>query len=584
MTRDPFSRPSRPGVRPAGRIGGPDLRLPLIAGGVAVLLVGALWVLFLPPFSIARQSGWSGAGDGSLVRKRDSAPKPPDGFQLASPYYEIRSPQDKGFGPASLTIPLGDRAGRGLSLFTWTGSQWKRLGPAEVTADGKSARGQTDLLPDNIAVMRRTAGGFQVQGLLAPGANLHPEAEKLVTTRSPGGMLPRRDGTIDGQVQAGSGDGAVAVIPVVRATGGEDAESVNAILADDVRRQQHAQTLANAAQQGKLDGLDIEYSAIAPNLGGQFTDFVATLATALHRTGQTLTVTLPLPRRESTSWNTAGYDWKALAGSADYLRIQPERDQSVYRRNVRDGLNYLTGLVDAKKIILTLTPMAAEKSDAGIRPLTALEALSVAAQFTVRDRDRLTAGTDIQISADNLAREGGTAGLIWDSNAAAVSFVTQGEQPRTFWIENQYSAAFKLEFVQLWGLGGVAVEEAQDVPGMSNVWPAVATYQGASAPTLLQPNPGLLRPQWLVDGRSAEVARSVFTWKAPGDAGEHTIGLVVSDGVMRAVGSQKVTLQAAPPAGAGTATPTTGSTPNRVPTLAPTSTPARATTTATATR
>lgn len=563
---------------PPSRFAGADPnRLLLVAVGGGALLLLVVWVLFLPPLSLVRGgSGWQDAGEGSLVRRQGDVPKPPDGFELASPYYEITSKQDRGVGPAMMTIPLGEgKGGRGLALFAWNGDKWERLASAEITADGRAARGQVDRVPNNIAVMRRSGGGFQIQGILPPGAALHPDAEKLaadgkLTMRSPAELIPAPDGSVNGQLPQGSGSDAVALIPVIRATAGQEAQAVNTILASEPARTAHIAAIVQQVQANKLDGIDLEYTALEPNLGGAYLALVTALAEQLHKTGQTVTVTLPLPRREANNWNTYGYDWKELGRVADYVRIPAERDQSVYRRTVRDALNFVTSQVDPKKIILTVSPYASEKSDQGTRTLTALEALSIASQITVRDRDKLVTNTDITASADNLNREGtGNAGLLWDATAAAVSFVYQsGDALRTVWVENTFSTAFKLEFVQLWGLGGIAVDDASDAPGMANIWPAISQYRDAGQPTLLQPNSNLLKPQWLVDGKSCEVGKAACTWKSP-DAGEHTISLIVGDGVMRVESRTKVTLRAGPPP-AGSAAPATRSAGTAAPAVSPT--------------
>lgn len=562
----------------------PAFPLLIAAGAVLLLLV---WLLFLPPFSLLLGgNGWQDAGESQLVRRKPDAPQPPEDYELASPFYEIRSKQDRGVGAAVMTVPLDDgKAGRGLALYTWDGGRWDRLGAAEATDGGRAARGQVDRVPDNVAVMRRRGGGFEVVGILPAGAAPHPEAANLLTIRSPADYAPAADGSVSGNPSPGSGGDTVAVVPVVRATAGTESQAVNALLGAEPARAAHVAALVRLVQSNRLDGIELEYTALDPSLGGQFTALATAVAEQLRTTGQTLGVTLPLPRKEGNNWNTHGYDWKELGRVADYIRIAPERDQSLYRRNMRDALNFLTGQVDAKKLILTVSPHAVEKPEQGAPgTLSALEALSIAAQFSVRDRDRIAAGSDVVLVADNLNREGGQGSLVWDATAAAVSFAYQsGDALRTVWIENAFSTAFKLEFVHLWGLGGVAVDDASGGPGMANIWPAIADYVEDRQLTLLQPNSNLLKPQWLVDTKSVEVGKAVFTWK-PTEAGEHTLALVVSDGVMRVQNQMKLTLrQGAGPSPTVTPSPTparpaTGAspTPTRAATgVSPTPTPRR---------
>lgn len=546
MSESPGTRLSQRSTAPPDPRTGATGRLPLLAGGAALVVALVGWLLLLPPVSLLRGGDdWRDAG-GDLVRRRDNPPAAPAGFVIVSPYYEIRAREEQGAGPAAVTVPLGDgKGGRGLALFSHQDGQWRRLAAAEILPDGRSARAQVDQLPENMIVMRRASGGFQVQGIVPDGAALHPEANAL-TIISATGYLPLADGTLTGELTTRPADDSVVQAPVVRAEGGAEAEAVNSLLASEAARGVHVEALAALVRSNRLDGIDLEYSAINPQLGPGFTALVTALAAELHRTGQTVTVALPLPRRDGSNWNTLGYDWKELGRVADYVRILPERDQSLYRRTVRDALNYITGQVEAKKVVLTLNPLATERStDGTIRELTALEALSLASQINVRDRDRLAAGVDVQVSAEHLNREGAPPGLLWDATAAAVSFAHQtGGMLRTVWIENAFSASFKLELVQLWGLGGVAVADASDSQGGANLWPAIAHYLGEGAPQLVQPNSNLLKPEWLVDGKREAVARGAFTWKAP-EPGDHKIEMIVGDGAMRVLNSTTVTVRPA---------------------------------------
>jgi hypothetical protein len=191
--------------------------------------------------------------------------------------------------------------------------------------------------------------------------------------------------------------------------------------------------------------------------------------------------------------------------------------------------------------------------------MSTLEALSIAAQFTVRDRERAATSAELIVVADNLAQEtGGTSGLNWDAIAATVAFTYQSaNQPRTVWIENQYSAAFKAEFVRLWGLGGVAVDDASNNQGFSSIWPAiVALSEGRDLP-LLQPNSSLLRPEWLVNNSPYQAGRATITWQTPAEPGTYAIVLIVSDGEMLVQNTDRIALRAGPPR---TATPTPAAT------------------------
>ncbi|HZQ37360.1 MAG TPA: hypothetical protein VFD32_15625, partial [Dehalococcoidia bacterium] len=155
---------------------------------------------------------------------------------------------------------------------------------------------------------------------------------------------------------------------------------------------------------------------------------------------------------------------------------------------------------------------------------------------------------------------------------------------RTVWIENIYSVGFKLEIVEVYHLGGVAVDDASANPAVANIWPAIQQYQSAGAPLLEQPNPQTLRPSWLVDGKPLADAgnRAAITWTAPDTPGPHTLSVIVSDGTMRVMDSTAVDVRAgtpgAAPGGSATPAPSGRFTPvpaRSTPTPTPTRTPTR---------
>ena len=549
MTRSPNPRLVRSPVSAASSSRGlADRRLWLAAGGGAFVLLLA-WLLFLPPLSLLRggDSGWTAAGADDLIRRRDEVPKLPDGYELASPLYEVRSKVERGTGAATVTLPLdGANGGRGLTMYTYSAAGgWKRLAAAELVSDGRAARARIDNLPETLAVLRRTAGALSVTGILPSATPLHPDGEKLVTARAVADFDPLPDGSLAGDLTPPQAADVISPVSLLRAVAGENAAAVNALLQEEATRQAHVAAILKLAQLSKAEGIELEYTAVEPRLGGNFSVLVASLAAELRKGGQTLTVALPLPKRDGANWNTLGYDWKELAKHADALRLVPERDQSKYRANLRDALNYLTvnQKIDARKLILTISPLAVDRSDSDVKTLTALQGLSVAAQFSVQNRDQIFTNSDVALRTDNLGKNpSSVSGLIWDANAASVSFIYQaGETQRTIWIENVYSAAFKLEFVKLWGLGGVTVDYAGDEKGTANIWPAVAQLLRDQL-ALVQPNGGLLQTQWLVDGQSREVGKGEFIWK-PGAAGNHTVTLVVSDGVLRVSKDAQLTVR-----------------------------------------
>lgn len=584
MNRPPSRRPLPP-PRPAPRrsTGGfaRDPRLLLAGGGAALLAIIVLGVLFIGPWSVLNPSN-----DGDTARFNcptvKDPPPPPEGLEPASAmrdFSEERCKKPIPAGPAAITLPLEkDKASRGLQFYTYTGDAWQRLAPAELTEDSASGRVVVDRVPENGVLMRRVPGSFQVFATVPAGQALHPEAVRLATAAGGLDFVAAPDGVVNGNLSTLRRGDATLLIPAVRGGGGAEADAVNALVAAPEARSAHAANLTRLVQNNKLDGIELQYTAVDPARRGDFTDLVRQVTEGVHTAGGTVTLTLPLPVKDGTNWNTGAYDWNALGKLVDYIKIAPERDQANYRGVVPDALTYLTGQVDPKKLTLTLSPLAAEKSDTGIRTLTTLEALSIAGRFTIRDRERAAANSDVVLSADNLNQEvAGTSGLTWDAVAATVSFTYRsGDTPRTVWIENVYSAAFKAELARLWGLGGIAIDDASASEALAPIWGAVAPLVENTELPLLQPNSGLLRPEWQVDGRPLQAGRPVVTWRTPAETGNPTVTLIVSEGTLRVQSSQRVTLRPAStgPSVTPTATATAGGSPRpgATPAASPTAT------------
>lgn len=565
--RRPLASQRRPQPAPAGPLR--DRRLLAIGGGALAALI-VLVLLFIGPCSVLNPSD---DGDETVFNcpPIKNAPPPPEGLELASEvrdFSEGRCNRAVPDGVARITMSVDKaKSGRGLTFYTYTGDRWQRVAGAELTDDGRAAQVVVDRVPANGAFMRRAGDTFQVIATVPAGQTLHPDAERLGTIVGAYDFAPAADGAIGGSVTNLKRSDTAQLVPVVRATGGDEAQAVNSFIGNGERRAAHASALAALVQNNRLDGIEIAYTTVDPARRNDFTDLVRQTAEAVHKSGGILIVTLPLPAKDGNTWNTGAYDWGQIGKLVDYVKIAPERDQSIYRRVVPDALTYASGQVEPKKLSLTISPYSAEKSDQGIRTITTLEALSIASQFTIQDRDRAATNSPVRVTADNLAQEqGGAGGLNWDAIAATVAFMYQRDnQPRTVWIENEYSAAFKSELVRLWGLGGVAIDDASNSDQFSSIWPAIAPLAEGRDLTLVQPNASLLRPEWQVDNRPYQAGQRVITWQTPSDTGNHSITLIVSDGEMRVQNTQRVNLRAGPPPGSASPTPTASAPPGASP-------------------
>jgi hypothetical protein len=514
----------------------PRDRTPIFIVGVIVVLAIVLLILVLPPISILKGGGGAGpTGPGSLTsRPRSETPEPPAGWEILSRLYELKASDVQ--GGAVLTVDLDTRPAddRNLALYTYEDAQWRRLAPATLVNDGTAAQGEVSSLPQNVAVLRRTTPGVQVAGWLPPDAEMDPEAARTLTVLHPLDFVPAADGILLGTGRPRPEDSALRVVPTVRALGPPESDAVDTVLASPELRQAHIDDILRVVQEGAYDGIDIDYPVVSPAQGANFTQFVVDLADALHREGRSLTLTLPLPVRQTTGWDTGPYDWQALGQAVDSIELAREVDQTVYYQRMEEVLGFLTQQVDSSKLVLVVSSFSHEKSGEGIKALLLSQALGLASTLVARTQGDILPQDQVTIVGPNIYQDEGASGFFWDDEVLAVSFSYPGEGgARTVWIENSFSMAFKMDLARRFQLGGVAVEDVSLSAAGPDIWAPIEELADSGQVTLVKPNGSLLKPYWEASGGTLDGgATGAVVWTAPAP-GTYDVTLVVSDGVVR---------------------------------------------------
>ena len=464
---------------------------------------------------------------------------PPD-FELYSRLFERNpnaDPLPDGFD-LQITIPLAipTMDDRGLSFYGYNPDieLWEPVAGAALDEAGERATGIFADPPRFLAVFRRLNEGRQVVAYLAPGETLHPTAALLATVVHTLDFTPAPDGSLRGQPSPRPPTTAVHY-PVISASAEIDGSvpTVDNILSTGADRTNHVRQILQRVAAHRLSGVDIAYLDLRADHRTSFTLFISELAEGLHSQGKTLTLTLPAPLKAIDRIDEGAYDWAALGESADLIKIAPVRDQSTYRLHMPEVLEHITSAVDPGKVILTITPYASEKSADGLRALTLTEAMTIASKLAVRS-ESVTAGADVQVVGVNIDRDEGLSGLRWQAETATVAFTYKLNGGRTVWLENSFSVGFKLEFVSVFNLGGLAVEDSSDNVFLGNVWTAVEPFVASGQAVLLQPSHAHLLPEWEVTaGALVGGDRGLVTWQTPLEAGAYTVTLTLSDGVER---------------------------------------------------
>ena len=513
---------------------------PFIIGGTAFFLALVVLILFVAPFSPLAEDDGEGeeiaVGEADIVarRLREIPPLPP-GLIAISPFYAIDVPEEVD-GPAVIRVTLlqQERDPTNLGFYTFADEDWRRLTSADLTRDGNEASGEFPLIPKNLVVFRVIPQTYQVVGSLAAGATLHPDAQALVNILSPRDFRPAADGLVEGettQLELRSGQ---QLIPTIVGSDPEGAAIVGDILSDGDLRQTHIEAILALVLRGDFDGIDLEYSQVDPELRSAFTLFVEELSQQLHQEGRRLSLTLPAAASDARA---GAYDWPALGILVDMIKVLPPPDPDIYWKEMPDVLTFATRNVAPERLFLVMSPFSTRKEGARLDSIGYQQAMLLATQLQVQspsDLEEIRPTVGVHISAVNIDQEFGASGLHWSDDVRSVIF-TFGQEPSstTVFVENAFSAAFKLELVQAFRLGGVAIADASAEADVANVWPAVKALVDTGAPLLARPDPDVLAPSWLApDGGDIDASNGSALWR-PAEAGQFNIELLVSDGVQR---------------------------------------------------
>ena len=533
----------------------------LIAGLAAVIAV-----LIAPPISILDRGGdKTVTADGIVIRARGSLPGLPKGLEAASALYDIEAPADFA-GPAKLAVRLSEPTddARALAFYTHDQGQWQRLASVTPADAGRYAKGELGAVPANIAVLRRTAYAHPLALILAPGETPDPASGAPAVVSVLGATPSANDDglQLSDAVSAGL-DGRYLGITT---NSSADAAAVNRIFGDPSSIRRHVDAIAAAASATRAKGVHIDYAAVEPSRRAALNSFVVQLAPRLRADGRGLVVTVPTPAGS----DPGAYDWPALIAAVDAIWLRGPSDPAAYYDQLETALRVRRDAgIELAKVSLVIDRRSRERAGDSVQPLSLYDALALASTLRLRQEQGIFAGDAVTVSGVNIDEDAGNSGLRWDERARAVSFAYAGRGgPRTVWVENRFSTAFRLDLARRYGLG-VVVEAASADPALPDVWNAVLGYAEDGSVRLELPYGPYLRPTFRAAQGTIEAGeRGAAVWRAPAQPGLYDVTLVVSDGVLFI--GQQLGLRVA----AGTPTPTpTASTTTTVPTAAPTSRP-----------
>lgn len=512
---------------------------PIIIGGTIAFLALVIVLVFVFSSVLGGGDGGGDGGGGDTIQIADgirgkltAMPALPPGLSALSRYIEFET-DEEGIG-ADIGLPLTEPAAdpTGLGFYTYTGNRWQRVLDVNLSSNGGRAEGQFRPLPDNLAVLRVAAQTYVVGASLPRGTSLHGDAGSVQLV-SPRDYTPGADGSIQGAATNVQRPEGSLLIPTIVGSSQDTAAVVNDILADTSLPAAHIQQITTLVTNNSLDGVDLEYSSVDVDLADEYTSFVEGLADALHRDGKKLALTLPPPTAQRSA-----YQWDKLGAAADYIKVLPIANPVAYWDTMPDALSQITDQVDTRKVLLVVSPYSIEGSGDVSTPIGYLQAMVLASSAAIREPtnpDEIKPGADVSIVARNLDQGEGASELAWADDSLTVSFALGGSERQRIYIENSYSVAFKLELVQAYALGGLAVADGSAESDVANIWGKVHELVSQATVTLRRPNDQMLQTIWQApDGGSiqGDPGATAITF-VPSAGGQQRVVLLVSDGDRR---------------------------------------------------
>lgn len=222
------------------------------------------------------------------------------------------------------------------------------------------------------------------------------------------------------------------------------AEIARAVLSDPERRGRAVADMLAIAQVHGLAGIDIDIENVPGDLRPHYTALVREAAAALKPHGIHLTVSVPAKVWDDTTSNWGGaFDYAALGEAADQVAIMTY-DEHTY------------GLPHGPVASLPWVDRVAAYAVTQIPPEKILLGIPAYGYDWIHGTRQVVKGLSTGGAYTLAARHG--AQVQWDDVAQVPYFTySEGGRAHIVYFENSHSAAAKLQIVEKYGLGGIAI-------------------------------------------------------------------------------------------------------------------------------
>lgn len=559
-----------------------------IGAGFVVVILLVIIGLFLPPISLGQRLGL-GSGSESAVTPEtvtedvltvpdqvalavsdrttgvsvssmpqaeflsgNAAASLPGNLTVLGNAYVITYEGNAPTGSATLTIPAGAAALQTVDVYGWNGG-WSFI-PSRIDAANGQFTTLEGPLPQILALMQTAAlDTINTGAELLPSQSLSEELLPLLSEVVLGTLTLGEGGQLQGEVAAAPAGAFTSFLRVSNVGAVVDQASLTALLSDPAAQSNQINALVQQVTSGAYMGINLDYQGVPENQAAAYTNFVTSLADALHAQGRKLVVTLATPQKVNSDWDSGGQDWAAIGRAADAVYIQMPLNPAVYGDNAaaEELINWAVGQISRYKITMLVSASAIDRIGDAFLELPNDQALANFGelQFT-QGAAEVDPGTAVKV-----ALSGTASPLEWDGASLTYRYTYQDNgQTHNVWLGNEAALSYRWRFAGRYHLRGVAVRGLGDVADGTGFAAALASLLG----TAEAPQPAGAAIVWTVRGEDDSVLASSsgealsFAWEGTEQPGSYSVNadFALGDNVARLGSLQVVVAVPSEPAAA----------------------------------
>ncbi|MCL4833327.1 MAG: SH3 domain-containing protein [Caldilineaceae bacterium] len=410
----------------------------------------------------------------------------PNSLQPKSPLYHLTLRGDEPQKAVlQMPIPNDSEPYETLDLYTWTGDKWAYLPSTVVRTEDRVFADFAPDIPANFVLMQSAAPLPRVGVNVGLSGQLPAFSDSAVATVAVAGLYLRGDGALDGETR-GVPPGNYDILPVVRNwMAGEmpRIDLLNNMLVDAGLQENQINAVADRLLANNLPGVIIDYRGVdaEPGARADFAAFVTRLAERLHspEINKSLAVRVETPRQISAEeWETAGYDWLALAAAVDRLIVPAPVDPRAYQPGGEMDalLAWATDHIDRNKLQIELPSQSVERSGNYLLLKGYQEALQPLVAQIQSSTDNAAPGEVVNISLDNPRI---LSSLTFEEKMGSYwySYVDDQGFERTVYLEHAGSFAHKLNLLQRYNVTQAILRDADSGDIDPNLWDVARQFQ-----------------------------------------------------------------------------------------------------------